>query len=269
MKLFFTFILCAIVLGGCTFTYSQLYETKSTFNSDGSTEFENDTVKISYYFWGESGVLAFSIYNKLDVPLYVDWKKSSYIRDEDKYDYWIDEQNSESNSVYASVRYKGILTGWGSVGESSTTSKTTKPERVTFIAPHSKYKRYTFSLYNPHGTLIDTSVKLEWIDSKLNPKKLVGVYNRTYTTSNAFHFFRNFLTISTSEKFEKELYVDNEFYISKITEMPTKELLGGAIVSGDGFIYSYPYKANDRFYVLNIAETTTLKYRKEKHNGVW
>lgn len=268
MKYLFAFIICLLFLGGCSIKYSQLYETKSTFNKDGNTEFENDTVKISYYFWEEGGVLAFSIYNKLDVPIYVDWKKSSYIRNEDKYDYWIDEQNSESNSLYAAVRYKGVLTGWGTVGASSTSSKTVKPERITFIAPHSKYKKYTFSLYNPKGTLIDTSVSLELVPSKVNPKKQVGIYSRSYNYSNAHTTFRNFLTISTSEKFDKEVYIDNTFYISKITEMPLDEMKGLYTgTTNDGYyIYTYPYKADNRFYIGIIDESTTLAYRKRHHN---
>jgi hypothetical protein len=265
MKYFFAFIICAVILGGCSVNYSQLYETKSTFNEDGNTEFENDTVKISYYFWSESGVLAFSIYNKLNVPIYVDWKKSSYIRNEDKYDYWIDEQNTESNSSYASVTYKGFLTGWGTVGTSTTTSKAVKPERITFIAPHSKYKKYTFSLYNPKGTLIDTSVNLEFVPSKRDPKKVVGIYNRNYVYSDANTIFRNFLTLSTSEKFDKEIYVDNTFYVSKITEMPVDELLGPYTVNGNNIIYSLPYKENNRFYIKIIDEMTTLSYRKKHH----
>ena len=270
MKYFFAFILCATTLFGCTIKYSQLYETKSTFNKDGNTEFENDTVRISYYFWADAGVLAFSIYNKLDIPIYVDWKKSSYIRNEDKYDYWIDEQNSQSNSEYASVRYKGLLNGWGTVGVSTTNSKTVKPERITFIAPHSKYKKYAFSLYNPMGTLIDTSVQLERVPSKVNPKKEVGIYSRSYTFPIAHTTFRNFLTLSTSEKFDKEIYIDNQFYVSKITEMPIDEMYGDALPSGNStsseIIYSFPYKADNRFYIRMIDETTTLAFRKKHHN---
>ena len=55
----------------------QVYETKSTNTSveNGLSVYENDSLKITYSFWAENGLITFAIYNKLNVPLYVDWKK--------------------------------------------------------------------------------------------------------------------------------------------------------------------------------------------------
>jgi hypothetical protein len=37
---------------------------------DGQIYFENDTIKINYFFWAEDGVMGFSIFNKLSKPIY-------------------------------------------------------------------------------------------------------------------------------------------------------------------------------------------------------
>lgn len=260
-------VLCIVFIGGCTpIYYSQLYEAKSTFRSDGGLVFENDTVKISYYFWDENGVLAFSIYNKLNVPLYVDWKKSSFVKRDDKFDYWIDEQTGENTTEYASVRYRGIVPGWsGSTGTALTNTKTFKPERITFIAPHSKYNKYSFSIYNPKGTLLDTSIEMENVQSIWRKNYKTGMYIADFESDRTPLTFRNFLTLSTSEKFEKEFYVDNMFYIASIKEMTTDEFLGEAYFSSDNTLVSpYPYKAENCFYVKNIDQQTTLYQRRNK-----
>ena len=79
-NLLLQFLFSAILFGSCS-TYVQIYylDSKDVSKVNEDFVFENDTVKISYFFWAKRGVIAFEIFNKLDKPLYVDWKKSSYI----------------------------------------------------------------------------------------------------------------------------------------------------------------------------------------------
>jgi len=70
--------------------------------------FENDTVRIVYYFWNEDGIMAFNIYNKSDKPIYVDWKKSTFITNSSKSNYWSDKTTikgawGNSSSAYSDV----------------------------------------------------------------------------------------------------------------------------------------------------------------------
>ena len=51
-------------------------------NERGDFVQENDTVRISYRFWGENAPVTITIYNKLDEPLYVDWGRSALIIDD-------------------------------------------------------------------------------------------------------------------------------------------------------------------------------------------
>jgi hypothetical protein len=253
------------LLSGCMVEYTQLYEVKSDFNKDDATIFENDTIKIQYYFWDEAGVLAFTLYNKLNVPIYVDWKKSSFIKNGDKFDYWIDEQTGQVTTDYTSTQYRGLLTGWDvgkvNVGHAVSNSKTVKPERITFIAPHSKIYRSSFSLYNPLGIKLNTSIEQKQVDSKAKPGKTVPIYVEAYTKEKNPLLFRNFLTLSTSEKFEHESYIDNEFYVGKISEMPTKEFSQYYSDMVAGPVYIYRYHCDNCFYV-NLLDYVTIKARK-------
>ena len=49
-------------------------------------------------------------------------------------------------------------------------------------------------------------------------------YN-TYETTRTPLLFRNFLTISTTENFASESYIDNGFYIANVYRVKTKDFL--------------------------------------------
>jgi hypothetical protein len=68
-----------ISLSSCSFI--QLFEVSSqNLNNSGQYfEFENDSVRIIYDFYSKGGTMSFLIINKMKVPLYIDWRKSSFI----------------------------------------------------------------------------------------------------------------------------------------------------------------------------------------------
>lgn len=43
---------------------------------------ENDTVLVSYCFWGENAPVTITVCNKLGEPIYVDWKRYAMIIDD-------------------------------------------------------------------------------------------------------------------------------------------------------------------------------------------
>ena len=40
---------------------------------------ENNDIKVTYDMWAENGITYFSIYNKADKPMYIDWKRSVFV----------------------------------------------------------------------------------------------------------------------------------------------------------------------------------------------
>jgi hypothetical protein len=239
--------------------------------------FENDTVLVSYYFWAERGVMSFTIYNKLNVPLYIDWKKSSLISNSSKINYWEDEEYTNSRTNYQASNYsfmEGLfrplitLPGTGSaasygqifnagigvtVGESYTNSTKTRPERITFLPPRSNFFRttkhltdFTYVAYNP-GNFVEQTVPASYKagkQSKILVAELKG--------QNVFLTFRNFLAISTSENFASEFYVDNEFKVKTVTLMKADQYSGKLnTTTGEwelpyrratNFFYDYPFR---------------------------
>src|SRR5690606_24629018 len=208
---------------GCK-SYVQVFETNGT-NLEIENEFyvyENDSLKITYSFWTQKGLMTFAIFNKLDKPLYIDWKKSSYIDNSVKLNYWIDEEKKKSIEYYGSYYYDGPLLKPGYAVSSTggiSVSSTVKVERITFIPPTSNYYRSQFYILPINFFKLDTKTNYDEVPRKDKPKKSTKVYKATFTKEESPLVFRNFLTFSFSEDFESEFYVDNEFYIQQVLEM--------------------------------------------------
>lgn len=153
--------------------------------------FENDTVKITYHFWADNGIMNFDIYNKLNDPIYFDWKNSSYIPNDQMVSYWQDVTNTTgTSSTSAYWLYGGVTTSSRGV------SKSIRQERIGVIPPHSLITKKDFRLVK---TFTEVSK------------------NGSYTKENSFLNFRNYLMFSTNEKFEgKAITIDNLFYVSDI-----------------------------------------------------
>lgn len=255
--------------------YVKLIETEGAGLSktdDKYVYFENDTLRVTYFMWADRGQMAFSVYNKLNIPLYIDWKKSAFVMNGFKYRYYTQKAESDNQMTTTNAGSKNSFISQKSI--------TTFEERVTFIPPKA-------SVYNPltyvimkydklasNLTTVGKRIKIETTDirhdktaSKVSVPKswkksgTTYVYEKSYTAAESPMTFRNFLTYSTTEKFETEQYVDNEFHVKKLTEMKDKQF-NGKVTKGKETIkrgnktvtrkirlYEMPYKASNCYYI--------------------
>lgn len=255
--------LITIIGIGCS-SYIQVIDTASTNTEkkNGNYIFENDSLKITYNFWAKKGLMTFSIYNKLETPLYVDWKKSSHIDNSVKLNYWIDKEVSAS--IHRSYYYLGPLmkpdfTYGASVGTTVTSS--VKAERITFIPPSSNYFRSQFYILPISFYPLDVNIQPTLINRVDKPHKTTEVYEQLFSLENSPLIFRNFLTLSYSENFETEFYVDNEFYIKGIREMNSKGFGNLEFNDWSDFVFISPFRSGDLFY-LDIPKFERIKLRK-------
>jgi len=277
MKNALNLIIITLLLFGCNKSFVQVFNTNSSIKTDkeGYYVYENDSVKITYSLWEDKGLMTFSIFNKLKKPIYIDWKKSSYIDNSVKLNYWIDEEKSNIISSYGSYFYSGPLLKPGySVSSSSgvSVSSNVKIERITFIPPVSNYYRSQFYILPISFFKLDTKSNFEEVKRTDNPKKNTKIYKATFTKSNSPLVFRNFLTLSTSESFENEFYIDNEFYIKEVLEMDKRHFesyrfdetkKGRWFIrdeNGEIILFSN-FKKPSSFY-LRIPNEGSIEYRK-------
>jgi hypothetical protein len=183
--------------------------------------FENDTLRIKYAFWTERGVVAFGVYNKLNKPLYIDWKKSSCFINTSRSDYWTDRTTITSASAAITGPLRPYSGTYGGIGLGA--SQVTHQERISFIAPQSSIVRYGSAIWTGPPDRMDNASPGLLSDQAGNPLTVIEV---TFDADNSPIHIRNFLTYSLTEDFAKESYINNEFYVSKIVQMKNGEFVG-------------------------------------------
>lgn len=246
-KLFLSFALL-IFLYSCSKSVVQVYrvaKASENFKENSSQHiFENDTIRITYHFWGNRGAFDFSIYNKSTKPIYIDWKSSFFIVNSEKLNYWRDEVLTQTKTEYYKRNYNGYYTSNNPFSTVKTQSAFSyKPERITVIPPSSFYSRQSFSLLPAQAgfhKMLSDSMK----------KRRNAVITDSFTESNSPFLYRNFLSISFSEKTGDFFYVDNAFFVKSIVEVPKSKFRGKYLGSKDGnFLYEDPYISDTCFYI--------------------
>jgi len=243
--------------------------------------YENDTIQVAYVFWAENGIVGLFIHNKLNQPLYVDWKQCSYITGTTKHDYWNGTMTMTTNgsSTTSSLDWK---TFYNKSGSSSTFSNTfwssvttiTKPERITFIPPGTTISRTFYSISETsivnfdeeHFLQKDTAFENMQVHLTLFEKYegktyqydslVAGTWNVHFSSiqfseGNSPLSFRSFITYSTDEKFNTESYIDNQFYVDQIIQIPVSSFYAKKAGSDDtSNIWATP----NSFYAFKMTD---------------
>ncbi len=257
--LLFTLHLCA-----CTkyaqVIYTAPHPSSTNLRDDGEKfVFENDTVRIVYSFWQNRGVMSFGIFNKLEIPMYIDWKKSSYIDRSMKLDYYREREvrvsASETQYFFNTNNNGNLVTVPFMFSNALGVQTVSKEERVTFIPPKSGIVRNYFRLFS-RDTYFKIDNSIDEIISTPKSNRQIKVKSISATPDKSKYKFRNFLTLSTKENFESEFYVNNEFYVNKVITMKNDELLGAYDAEKDTF--EYRFKDYRSLYILNINKSSLL-----------
>ena len=255
-------------LSSCS-SYIRLTETQSIGKDVvDNNAYENNDMKITYDMWNENGIMYFTVYNKTDKPLYIDWKRSVFVYNSWKNNYWVDKSTAED--FYVPV-------GSGKNISFQKRTSTVVQERYTFIPPKT-YIAVPTSYYilgdvsqvrvDDNGSKMkimvtdlrhDKSATKEKIE-KTTGKGTTTAWTKTYDEASSPHIFRNFLTYSNTENFATEKNVENEFIVKKHTEMKSKnffgkktkvkaiKLKGSSKTKAKYTIYESPYRKGTSFY---------------------
>jgi hypothetical protein len=229
---FILFAAGCLLLSGCK--YAQLiYVSPSKNNVKDIGEVfvcENDTVAVKYYFWANRGIMAFSVFNKLDIPIYIDWKKSSFIDKNKKKDYYQEKETKNSATVSVDYAYHNVFDwsrffGTAVVGGSIGSEVSIKEERITFIPPKSYIIRNDFNIVPDVPFFKWDEAEKRSLPIPNDTTKKFSVYITKADESSPAFVFRNFLTYSTKENFVNEYYINDEFFIRKVLTMKESTFL--------------------------------------------
>ncbi|MDD4968153.1 MAG: hypothetical protein PHT07_01870 [Paludibacter sp.] len=176
-------LVCIIALSSCT--QYQYITLNSNLEKNKNNEFsiDNDTVSIKYNFSGENFVLSQTIFNKLEIPLYIDWDRTNVIvNGSDMLDSFYVEQ------------------------------------QINYIAPKSQVTIVSNSLLYQ---FIDIK-QLELIPKVgVNKGKNVDWTSLTFDKETTPVYLRNRIALTTHEDFTDPFYLNNSFWFSEILQNMT------------------------------------------------
>ncbi len=219
----------ALSFSGCTVIQVVKLDTTNCKELNNQYYFSNDKVSITYSFWEMFGRISFTIHNKTDKPIYINWRNSSLIVNGNKLNYWDDYERT--NSISLTLGYAQGTTGWfgrpAVVGTAVTTGQSTtyRPEKVTFIPPNSDFKKsWCIIMDTPY--IFPNTIKSEKEPLSDHPTKLTKVKQQSFIEQTSFLSFRNYLAIALSEESSDFSFIDNNFYIASVREMKLRHFLG-------------------------------------------
>lgn len=201
----------------------QIYQTDSDqvkVVDNGLYKFENDDIIIYYDLWKEGGALSFVILNKSDKPIYIDWKKSNFIKNNVSLDYWNDEEitttvtnsKTKSSDTYLYNPQDNIGVSVGNANTTSISSSTkVKAKPDIQIPPKSMKPIYVFDLSQSY---------LSYKNNTAENKKSETI---EYIQSNSPFSFRNYVAYSFDKELNNLKFIDNEFYVNKVEIMTDRD----------------------------------------------
>jgi len=184
--------------------------TKKDLNS-GDFVFENDTLAIVYRFNGQNAPLRVQIKNKLNDPLYIDWKRSSLIVKDQAINYMGNiikiggSFESSKDPLFSNLNYRT-----GTLDASATL-----PEESSFIPPHAMIDKVLLNVTDNFLSVSDDMFQKRLAYSKKGDESFY-VKSAAFTKDNSPLVFRSYLTIYIDKgKESKMIPSQQEFYISE------------------------------------------------------
>ena len=200
------------LLSACsTYQMNTVSSTNTSLDEKaGGFKFENDSLKITYAFAGQDMPIHVTIYNKLNEPVYVDWKRSALISDNQSYSY-ADEAVQINGDISGTSVGRGITYSSASVN-----AQATLPQNVVFVPPHTQVTKNVSKL---------DKNKLKYIAGESFVKTKVPGYGlgdenvkiANFDKENSPYLFKSYLTVYTLDgNTPKFTAYQNDFYVSQI-----------------------------------------------------
>lgn len=243
-----TFISLTLFLMGFTSCNTYYYSTIETNQQEvakqenGDFVQENDSVTITYCFYGENLPIEITIYNKLDKPLFLDWQQSALIVDDAANSYFSRNIPVRGETHSTTYTYRDFLFPHTNYSEtfSNFAGQATLPEGMAFIPPKSMINSTPITLENFAFENIpnEAYTKTKFAGS-VDGTKTVKVMN--FTEKNSPLRFRSYLTLYTIAENgtrDKPMVFEQRFYISHLMKggsMAPQNLMANQQQRGDFF----------------------------------
>ncbi|MCH3970587.1 MAG: hypothetical protein LKE47_09420 [Prevotella sp.] len=225
------FISCG--LSSCNRLYYQVYNVHSNglIQKDNALMYENGDIKVVYNLWDEEGNVGFIFQNKTNMDLFIDMDQTFFIRNGIAKDYFKDREYTTSRTTtfsegYAvSQNYVRVYGYWPSRYYVPTTvSGLNKLVRGTSKAITMKERKFVCIPAHSCKVIYEYKISPELnvtCDHKQDyPHHIANI--GTYSESSTPLKFRNRIAYSCTNDGKGLQYIENDFYISGITNYSKK-----------------------------------------------
>jgi hypothetical protein len=223
------------IFSSCTYQYFKVSSNQVPKNENNDFVVENDTVKVLYRFTGYHGPVQITIFNKMNEPLEIDWRKSALIMNNRASSYYTPDMvlngtiNNDSlrklyffNTRYINANiHADILVN----------------EPSQFIPPSSSISKIPIALRQENLIFLPIGLKKEKL--QINEYHIVKVKRAEYTVEKSPVSFRSYLTFKCGSGEGKEFSLEYKFYVSEVIQTGSgPESFTRATEEGDIFYVS-------------------------------
>lgn len=186
----------------------------------GNFIIKNDTLEMIYKFNGRNGPLEVQIKNKLDEPLYVNWKKSALII-KDKAISFSDNKISFSGEFIGTNERNVFLPN--TVDQSGKINAiATMPEEIAFIPPHAEIEKRLLNVTPGLIALAKDSLKQIHVFQPYDQSSYFAEVAK-FSRENSPLVFKSYITVYLEkDKNVQVLPYQEEFYISQSVQTGKK-----------------------------------------------
>ena len=194
MKSFLPLVSLLILFSSCrTYQYYSLEGENIRIDSSFRFAVENDSLRLEYDFSGANGPVAVTVFNKLKVPLYINWRRSALVVGEEAQSYYAPDIRWSGSTETRAVDWGG-----GTVTSSGTIQGIGRvQEGIDFLPPQSRKTRSVLTLANNSLQQINfTDAPKKPIEDRLDQPKVRYI---DFDAPGSPLRFRSYLSLSLSE----------------------------------------------------------------------
>jgi hypothetical protein len=177
-------------------------------------EFENDSVRIIYNFNGHNAPINITVENKLRVPVFIDWQRSSLIINDRSVSY-VPIQVKIEGTTESSSYYNGNQGNGYSVRSGNINATASLPPSIDFVPPHSYFTRNPMGLTNK---FIDYVPATDYHKVKYSATEgySIPVKAAVFTEGTSPLQFRSYLTLMVGDRDAFPVAYEHSFFVSQL-----------------------------------------------------
>lgn len=226
-------ILASLVFTSCKNLYYQVYDVESNVltQKDNSLVYENEDLKILYNLWSENGSVSFIVQNKTSSNLFINMGQTFFIHNGEAHDYFKNQEYTNISNLitsfdYGANQYYSSASGYWpmsyfilsslpnvtKITKGTSRSVTVKEKEIVCI-PAKAFKHFCYFSVAPALKVV-CNKKVDYP----NTMAKIG----SFTQSDSPLKFENRIAYSFSPEGKEAKFVENDFYVSNISNYKGK-----------------------------------------------